>query len=165
MSEQTEVDVDALLRNIRGQFYTDLPEKRFHQDRNVLMLAITWPAQWLHERGVTWSGERYFRTLRDLLVEIKRHGATAQIKFFPGYLLKCVQDHFAPNSDAYCEEGRQARHTWERALGRAVASAAPSSLRQDEEKIAVLAEAHRVLAVRRKPAKAAKTDDSQGTLF
>jgi hypothetical protein len=165
MTDETPVDVEDLLRNIRGQFYGDLPEKRYHQDRTVLVMAVTWGANWLKERGVSWTTDRYFQTLRDLLLEIKRHGATAEIRWFPGYLLKCVQDHFAHNSDTYCDEGKKALHAWERALGKATASAQADAARQDEQKIEVLAQAYRVLAVRRKPTKAPLINDPQGSLF
>lgn len=165
-TETTPVDVDELLRNIRSQFYTGQPEKRFHQDRTVLMMAITWPANWLKERGVTWPADRYFKTIRDLLNQVKRHGATAEIRYFPGYLLKVVQDHFAHNSDTYCDEGKQARHTWERALGKALGSASVSRMRQDEQVIETMAAAHRILATGKRRAKVpVKPPSNEGLLF
>lgn len=164
-TEATPVDVDELLRNIRGQFYTDQPEKRFHQDKTVLLMAILYPANWLKERGITWPADRYFQTLRDLLNQVKRHGATAQIRYFPGYLLKVVQDHFAHNSDAYCDEGKQARHTWERALGRALDSTRLAKVRQDEQVIDTMAAAHRILASGKRRAKVAPAPDNQRSLF
>jgi hypothetical protein len=164
-TEATPVDVDELLTNIRNQFYTEATAKKFFTDRNVLLLAVTYPAHWLKERGITWSADRYFQTLRDLLQEIKRHGATGSIKYFPGYLLKCVQDHFAHNSDTYCEEGKRMRSTWERALGRAISAAQSEQMRADEQTVAVLAQAHRVLAINRHRPKTPKSNDLQGSLF
>lgn len=168
MTEETPVEVGELLKNIRDQFYTDTPEKKFFQDQTILLLAITWPATWLKERGTTWTAQRYFSTLRDLLQEIKRHGATGKIKYFPGYLLKCVQDHFAHNSDAYCDEGKRMRHSWELAIGRAVNSTKLEQVQEAEKTLDVLAQAHRVLATTKRRAKAGKTtenDRSQGSLF
>jgi hypothetical protein len=52
MTEDTAVEVERLLKNIRSQFYTTVPEKKFFQDRDSLIYAITWPATWLKGRGV-----------------------------------------------------------------------------------------------------------------
>ncbi len=164
-TEATPVNVDDLLKNIRDQFYTDATAKKFFQDRNVLLLAITWPAKWLKERGVTWSGPRYFQVLYDLLQEIKRHGATGSIAYFPGYLVKVIQDHFAHNSDAYCDEGKRARHAWEKALGTAMGATRAAQVRDAEQTLDTLAQAHRVLAMKRRTPKTQKTDDLQGDLF
>lgn len=164
-TEATHVEAEELLTNIRNQFYTEATAKKFFQDRNVLLLAITYPAKWLKERGVTWSSDRYFQTLRDLLQEIKRHGATGQVKYFPGYLLKCVQDHFAHNSDTYCDEGKRMRSAWERALGRAISAAQSKQIQEDERTVEVLAQAHRVLAIKRRQPKTEKHDDQQASFF
>lgn len=153
MAEDTQVEIEQLLGVINKTFYGKLPPKKFFQDRNVLLLAVTWPANWLKERGITWSAERYFRTLREILTGIREHGATGEIKYFAGYLLKCVQDHFAHNGDTYCEQGKNTLHAWERALGRATGAAGAPARRAAEQAIDVLAEAHRVLAQRRRPAK------------
>jgi hypothetical protein len=159
-TERTPVDVDELLRNIRHQFYTEAPLKKFLQDQNVLLLAVTWPAKWLKERGVTWSEQRYLQTLYDLLQQIKRHGATGEIQYFPGYLLKVIQDHFAHNGEDYCDEGKRARYAWEKALGTALGATRAAQIRADEQTLDTLAQAHRVLAIqRRRPkAKASPTD-------
>lgn len=168
MTEDTEVQIESLLKNIRDQFYTQTTDKKFFQERTVLLLAITWPAQWLKERGVTWTAERYFQTIRDLLQEIKRHGATGQIKSFAGYLLYSVQDHFRHQSDLYCGEGKAMRSAWELAIGRAVNSTKLAQVREAEALVDEVAEAHRVLAIGRpkpKAKKPAKTDDHQHELF
>ncbi|MBA4136548.1 MAG: hypothetical protein C0518_04450 [Opitutus sp.] len=166
MTEDTQVELDALLKNIRSQFYTEATAKKFFQDRNVLLVAITWPASWLKHRGVTWSAERYFQTIRELLQEIKRHGATGEIQYFPGYLLKCVQDHFAHNSDTYCDEAKRTRSAFDMALGRVMNASKLAEVRAAEQTVDVLAEAHRMLAsTRRRPkARPAKSDDQLSLL-
>lgn len=165
MTEDTQVEIEQLLGNIRSQFYTTTPDKKFFEDRNVLLLAVTWPATWLKERGCTWSAERYFQVLRTILVGIKSHGATGEIRYFPGYLLRCVQDHFRHNSDAYCDEGKKTRNAWEMAIGKAMGAARADALRRDEAAIDLLAQAHRVVAVRRTPTKVETKADPQGLLF
>lgn len=164
-TEPTPVDLDEQLRNIRNQFYTDATAKKFFQDRNVLLLALTWPATWLKQRGVTWSGQRYTQTLFDLFQQIKRHGATGEVRYFPGYLLKVIQDHFAHHSDDFCDEGKRMRHAWEKALGTAVGATRAARLHQDEQTLDTLAQAHRMLASGRRRPKTAATDVSQGSLF
>ncbi len=164
-TEATPVDVDELLKNIRDQFYTEATAKKFFQDRDRLLYAITWPATWLQQRGVTWSGQRYTQTLFDLFQQIKRHGATGEIQYFPGYLLKVIQDHFAHNSDDFCDEGKRMNHAWQKALGTALGATRAAQLRADEQAIETLAQANRMLAMKRRPAKALKTDDLQRSLF
>jgi hypothetical protein len=165
MTEDTQIELERLLKNIRNQFYTEATAKKFFQDRNVLLVALTWPATWLKHRGVTWSAERYFATIRDLLQEIKRHGATGEIKYFPGYLLKCVQDHFAHNSDTYCDEAKRTRSAFEIALGRAINAGKLAETRAAEQTVDVLAEAHRMLAKTRRRPKIQRQADDQLSLL
>lgn len=165
MTEDTQIRLEALLKNIRDQFYTTTPAQKFYQDRNVLLVALTWPASWLKHRGVTWTAERYFQTIRDLLQEIKRHGATGEIQYFPGYLLKCIQDHFAHHSDEYCDEAKRTRSAFDLALGRAIDAGKLAEIRTAEAAIDVLAEAHRMLASARRRPKTAPRNDSQLSLL
>ncbi len=162
MTEATQIDLGPILADIRRRFYGRLPEKRFFQDRAMLEYAITWPAAWLRGRGVTWSANRYFATISGKLDAIQKHGTQAATAYFPGYLLKVLQDHFAHNSDAICEEGKAARNAFGLALGKITAATAAqgSSVRAEEAVIDVLAAAHSLLAKPRARKKAAPRHDS-----
>lgn len=165
MTEETKVQLDRLLGTIREQFYAGQPPKKFFQDQNVLALAATWPATWLNHRGVTWTAERYFQTLHTLLREIKEHGATGEVKYFPGYLLKCIQDHFAHRSDEYCDEAKRTRSAFDLALGRAVDAGKLADIRTAEATVDVLAQAHRLLAKQPRRRKTPETNDGQLSLL
>lgn len=165
MTEDTHIQLERLLANVRSQFYTDVPAKKWFKDMPAMQRAVTWPATWLKHRGITWSADRYFREIREKLQEVKRHGATGEIEYFPGYLLKVLQDHFAHNSDRIRDEGRQARNAFDIALGRAQNAAQLAATRAAEQTVDVLAEAHRVLAGRKRSSRARQEPCSQGLLF
>jgi hypothetical protein len=152
MTEQTRVDLEQLLTAIRKQFYARTPLEKFLKDQRHLQEVATWPATWLRARGITWTSERYFRTLQGLLVEIAKHGATGEIKYFPSYLLKVFQDHFAHNGDSYCAESKSVRNAVDLALAKVRFADAPLPAAGDNV-IDVLAAAHAVLATRRRAPK------------
>jgi hypothetical protein len=160
MTEQTKVDLEQLLAEIRRGFYAGDTVGKYFKDEPMLGKAITWPATWLRARGLTWTGDRYFSALRGLLAEIGKHGATGEIKYFPGYLLKCFQDHFAHNGDAYCDEGRQLRNGINVAMS-AIQFSGQSGRREDTQTIDVLAAAHALLATRPRAPRGAKPETNQ----
>lgn len=109
--------VNELLASIRNQFYADDPQKRWFQDRQfILRRVVLWPATWLNKRGVTLPPERYRAILMDVFQEIKRHGSTGAVKYWPGYLLHCVQEHFKHHGDDYYEEGKSMRSAVEHSM-------------------------------------------------
>jgi len=161
ITAETKVELDALLAGIRKRFYAGQPEKRFFQDTAMLQKAVTWPATWLRARGVAWPAKRYFQAINDKLDEIQRHGATAaQIEFFPGYLMKVLQDHFAHNGEEYTREGKHLRNSIAYALASLPTHRAAAEHEQ-ESVINVLAAAHALLATRAKAAKHTKSESAQ----
>ncbi len=121
-------------------------------------MAVTWPATWLRARGVTWTPERYFATIKGKLREIEQHGKKASGGYFPRYLLKCLQDHFAHHSDTICAEASSARNAFNQAIGQITAQAARVE-GQNQTGIDVLAAAHALLAKPRRRAKTQPRDD------
>ncbi len=102
---------------IRRQFYSDAEPRRWFQDADFLKREfVTWPANWLNSRGVTLPPQRYKSILMDVLMGVQRHGQTGVVKFWPGYLGKVIQDHFAHNGETYYEEGKSIRTVLERAM-------------------------------------------------
>lgn len=147
-----------LLRAIRNQFYPDAP-RAFFQQRDALILCLTRPAQWFSDRGVSFPEARYTRLIQDILQTIKRHGATGQIRWFPGYLGKAVEQYLIHHGDELYREAKASRNLAEIAL---------SKLRQStaqEDVAAPLAEARRILlTARKRPLKTLRAQGLQCTL-
>lgn len=153
--------IEELLAAINSTFYKAATAKRWMQDQKPLMLALTWPASWMAERGISMTVERYEKILRGVLEGIRRHGETAKIEHFPSYLLRCVRLHFVHHGEDLWQEQKRLTASLDlRFLDRGPAKAAATP-----DPIAALSAAHRVLASGSKRAKAAKTDAFQASLF
>ena len=127
---------------IRGQFYGDLPGRAWFQQQHFIRERfVLWPARWLDQRGVTLKPERYRAILLEILTTIKQHGNTAGVKYWPRYLVHCVQQHFAIHCEEYYSEGKSLRS----ALDRVMATAARAQT-STPDPVRVMAEAGRLLA-------------------
>jgi DNA-binding FrmR family transcriptional regulator len=73
-------------------------------------------ASWLNKKGVTLKPERYKQILLERLNEIKIHGQTQAIKYFPGYLKHVLQTHLKHHGQDYYDEGKALRALTENAL-------------------------------------------------
>jgi hypothetical protein len=145
LSQETpEVMVSRLLGLVRGQFCGDLPDKEWFQQTGFLRVkVILWPARFMAGKGFTLPPARYEAILRGVLAEIKHHGQTGQVRYWPGYLMKCVQDHWKHHWEEYYQEAKSVRTLAESlvvACGRTGA---------EDRGVEALALAHRVLAGRR----------------
>ena len=98
-----------MLALIRREFYRKVPEKQFFQERPRLKSAITYPARWLNERGVTATASLYRRVLRTVIDAIKQHGRRDKIDRFEIYFLDCVQKHMKHHGEEYYEAAKAAR--------------------------------------------------------
>lgn len=143
--------VGSLMAVIRNQFYPDAATggaaaKQWFQDQQFIRIRVVlWPSAWLNKRGVSLKPERYQQILLDIFQEIKRHGATDAVKFWPGYLAKCVQDHFAHHEEEIYEEAKALRTQLERAMGTAA-----SAVARQPDAVERLAAVHQVLVSERK---------------
>lgn len=144
--------VADLMGAVRGQFYGDLPARRWFQDQHLIKRwVVLWPAAWLDSRGVTLPAGRYKEILLGIFHTIKGHGDTARVEFWPRYLATCVQSHFRVRGEDYYNEGKSLRLAIDRAVGRA---AMPAQAPLDP--VRILAETARVVAAgqrRKKPSK------------
>jgi hypothetical protein len=104
--------IERLCRNIRNQFLPDLDDKTWYKDhyhfikRNVVM----WPARFMAGKGFNLPADRYETILLSVLNEVKRFGETGLVKYWPGYLMKCVQDHWRHHWEEYYEEAKSVRN-------------------------------------------------------
>jgi hypothetical protein len=109
-AQQTPAELVAFLcQFIRAGFYRECPEKWFADQHFIRKRVILWPATWLNDRGVTLSPGRYQDILVGIFTLIKQHGQTETVKYWPGYLLHCVQEHFKHHGDEIYEEAKALR--------------------------------------------------------
>lgn len=146
--------VADILGVIRGQFYGDLPPKKFFQDRRLLLSwVVLWPATWLRQRGWTLKPGRYKAILLEIFQDVKRHGDTGQVEFWPRYLAHCVQTWFRHNEDEVHKEAVSLQMSIERAL---TAFTRAQPVATEEDQIRALAAARDALKVTtRKPVRKA----------
>lgn len=135
--------VETLMGMIRGQFYGDLPADKWFADRAfVKKNVVLWPATWLNARGLTLAPERYQAILVEKINDLKRH-ATGTIRNPSGYLMRCLQDHFAHHEDELHDEAKAFTASVERAIG--TLRTAPAA-----DAVAALATAAAVIAPKRR---------------
>lgn len=97
--------VRELLQIVRRLFYRGVPDKGYFQDVSLLKRnVILWPAWWFDDKGLSLPAERYTDIMRNLFAEIASKGQRP--KYVPGYLAKCVQDHFRIQGERYLTEAK-----------------------------------------------------------
>lgn len=142
--------VTRLVVLIRGQFCGDLSDKEWFQHENfVRFRVICWPARFMAGKGFTVSPERYEEIMRAILADVKRHGQTGEVRYWPGYLLRCVQQHWKHHWEEYYQEAKSVR-----SLAEAVVVSAGRAQAEDRG-VEALALAHKVLTGQRRKPKAA----------
>lgn len=151
---------DALLLAIRLRFYGRRP-RDYHRDRQWLLYAVTWPATWLDERGLTCSPQRYQTLIEDRLYAIAAHGHPAAYgAYFPTYLLKCLQDWFDRYGDELYSELKHIRNALDQLLASARFAA---RVQRHASHLDVLVSTHRLIETRH--ANRTSTASDQLTLF
>lgn len=142
--------VDDLLSVIRNQFCCDLNVVEWRKSIPFFTRVLTHGAKYLNSKGVTLPPDRYKAIYQDIFTGIKQHGATAVVKSWHGYLLKCVQEHFDHHGEDYYNEGKSIRAAAERALLALHRAKDAAETRKSAELTDVLAQTHAVLSARRK---------------
>jgi hypothetical protein len=144
--------IETLLATVRRRFYPNAAAARsFHRDRRTLAYALSWPAAWLDQRGLSCTQERYQNLVLERLEAIAAHGDPERYgAYFPAYLLKTIQDWFTWHGEDLYNELKHARNAMEMALIGVLTRAdeegdLPQRL-QDCRQMEILAETHRTLA-------------------
>ena len=153
---------EKLLAQIQQNFYTcESSEKQFYADRRMLLYALTWPGKWLEQRGLPITAQHYEQLLTQRLKAIAQHGRSQRYqRYFPGYLLKCLQDWFAHHGDELYEELKHVRnhlHSIEALLQGCTSQRA-------EDIVTPMAQAHAILRSQQRH-KHCKDDTQQLKLF
>lgn len=158
--EPLATTTEALLLTIRQSFYSTRATD-YHRDRQRLLYALTWPAAWLDERGLTCAPQRYQSLIEERLRAIAAHGDCALYgAYFPSYLLKCLQDWF----DRYGEELYSELKHIRNALDQLLASARfAERVQRHARHLDVLVSTHRL--IERRIAEREPTDHNQLNLF
>ena len=151
--------VDRLLERIVS-FYKGRPVTRWMQDQRAILEAITWPAVWLNQRGIGMPAADYEARMNQILETISRHGAVAEVRYFPAYLLDCIRKHFVHQGEEIYEARKHVRNAMDLAF---LKGSAPKPA-QAPDVVAALLQARAVLAATRKAKKQPKPDD-QPELF
>ena len=140
---------DSLLAFLERKFYQG-HRIEFVKDRpRLLDWVVLWPARWLDNRGVTIPAERYREIFMSVFMDGLRFGNVEKVTYFPAWLAKVIQSHFAVHGDEIYDEGKNLRAILERTLlvaGRQVAPA-PDPVRE-------LAQAARLLKAPKRAGKA-----------
>ena len=153
MKSPEEQSLEQLLGRIRSLFYANLPEKRWYQERSALIQALTWPAHWMNQHGVTVSQPRYRRLLEERIEQIALHGdPKRQSAYFPAYLLKCFQEYFARHGEDLYEELKHIRNAL---YGWQISLEVRERSQEQYTEIEAMARTHRLLAVKAKAKKKA----------
>lgn len=154
--------IERLLAEIVNKFYGGKEARHWMQDQKPLLLALTWPATWLNERGIGLPVADYEARLREIIKGIAEHGDLAAIKFFPSYFGDCVRKHFVNQGEKLYEERKHIRNAIDLAFLKGMPAQATA---KGPDPMAVLASTHLVLLKARHARKTQKTDASQASLF
>lgn len=146
--------VGELMWLVRGQFCGDVPEKEWFKShyRFLKVNVVLWPARFMAGKGFAVGPERYKAILTGIFREIERHGDTKVVRYWPGYLMKCVQDHFRHHWEDYYAEAKSVRAAAEGAL-LAMGAGGPGGVDLTgvgEREMEAMAAAHRLLKGPRK---------------
>jgi hypothetical protein len=159
--------VTDLLTAIRNQFYADSRDQFLKDQHFIKREFCLYLASWLDKRGVTLKPDRYKALLLGLLNEIKTHGNTAAVKYWPGYLKHVLQQHLKHHGEDIYHEAKSLRTLAENSLlslshlnGGASAAAEPTL-----DPIRAMAEARRDLLQNKRSKRPSKSQADQLSLL
>ena len=92
--------VEQYLRTLRSFYSAD---KRFYQQRRMLIQGITLPARWLDKSGVFLPESDYRKLLDTIISGIRKCGDLATVRNFGVYFLDCVQRHIKHHGEEYLD--------------------------------------------------------------
>jgi len=162
MGDPAKETMEALLAQVRQRFYMAAGETLFHRDRKALVYALSWPAGWMRERQLRPAQRRYRELVERSLADIALHGDQERWgKYFPRYLLKCLQDRFRYRHDELYFELKRASNALE-----LLALSGKAQAQASQGAIDALARVHEIVAPKRRSGKSnAQSDASQMELF
>lgn len=132
--------VGKLMSLIRGQFCGDMTPKEWAQMYHFIRRnVVLWPARFITGKRFTITGARYEQIMREIFEDIKRKGTQEVVRRWPGYLMKCVQSHFAVHWETYYRENKGVSNIALHAM------ATLGKVESQDKTVEALSMAHRVL--------------------
>ena len=136
--------VARLLSTVRGQFCGDMTPGEWGMHSHFIKRnVILWPARFMIGKGFTVPAARYESIMRSIFQTIIQHGDTGVVKFWPGYLMMCVQQHWRHHWEEYYAEAKSARTL----VATLLAGCKP--IEHEDRTVEALAMAHKVLATKK----------------
>lgn len=100
--------VDEMLAVIRREFFAGKTDRQFFQERNALLQAVTYPADWLNRKGAKLPASKYRAILQTVIDTIKARGC-GRYERFSVYFLHAVQRHMLHQGDKYYRAAKELR--------------------------------------------------------
>ncbi len=161
-TQDTPADlVNDLMQAVRSGFYENAGDQWFKDQAFLRRNVVLWPAGFVVGKGFSMTPERYKGVMLEIFQDIKRHGKTGAVKFWPGYLMKCVQDHFKIHWDEYYQEAKSLRMKLDQAM---FAARSATEAQRGPDLVESMAAAHSALKAAKK-AKQKPASDLQKSLF
>lgn len=107
---------DSLLDFLERKFYQGHRIQFLKDRQRLLAWVVLWPAKWLNERGVTIPADRYREIFMAVFMDSLRFGQVEKVTYFPAWLAKVIQSHFAIHGEDIYDEGKNLRTVIERTL-------------------------------------------------
>jgi hypothetical protein len=166
MNEKSSRLVQSCLNFLRKEFYSD-KDKMFFQQYDILVSGVTYPAKYLHDRGVCLPEKRVRQILWTVLLDIKEKGHWKKAQFFCRYFLGAVQKHMIQKGESYYDEGKTMRTHVDNVLMGIIEASSTEKIqarkvsKAAEESMRAMTDLHNVLISRTK--KRAKKDSAKQT--
>lgn len=156
--------VNGLMILVRYQFCADMTGEEWGKHshfvrRNVIM----WPARYIcDKKGFVLPGDRYEQIMRQIFLEIRQNMTHGPIKYWPGYLMKCVQEHWKHHWEEYYAESKSAAN-----LAQASLAALQTLPQRSDGAVEAISAAHTVLSYKagQRAKKKAAARETQMGLF
>jgi hypothetical protein len=142
-----EALVARLLTTVRGQFCGDMTSGEWAMHSHFIRKnVILWPARFMWGKGFTLPAARYESIMRSIFQTIIREGKTDVVKFWPGYLMSCVHEHWHHHWEEYYAEAKAVRNQ----VAALIAGCKP--IEREDRTVEALEMAHKVLATKKRQA-------------
>jgi hypothetical protein len=137
--------VSRLLSTVRGQFCGNMtPGEWAMHSHFIKRNVILWPARFMIGKGFTLPAARYEFIMREIFQTIIQHGETGVVKFWPGYLMMCTQQHWRHHWEEYYSESKSARNL----VASLMAGCKPTE--REDRTVEALSMAHYVLVTKKR---------------
>lgn len=106
--EQTaeQAFVSKAMALVRRGLYPDVSDAVFAREWPDLIMGVSEPASFMHERGAKLPGSRYLAILKGVIDGIMLDGSAQRSRYRPMYFRRCVQQHMRFQGEKYLDEAK-----------------------------------------------------------